>query len=69
MASQLRFFARGCFWTEIEIVEPSEFTAGSSRDPSDGNGRPFARPDAFSASYNVTEHKLAEGMFGSRCSQ
>jgi hypothetical protein len=42
------FFAGGR--TEVEVGAAVGFCAGLSREPSDGNGRPLARPDAFWAS-------------------
>ena len=44
----------------------SALATGLSREPSEGNGWPFARPEAFSASYSVTDQKLAAGIFGGR---
>jgi hypothetical protein len=46
------------------MVEPSAARTGLSREPFDGNGWPLASPDPFSASYKVTDQKLAAGMLG-----
>ena len=54
------------FGTEVEIRAAVVVLRRLISRPSEGNGWPLASPEAFSASYRVTDQKFAAGMLAGR---